>query len=165
MPSPQSHRDAEADYGRMKTERSPRNSLCVSVSLWLIVMGEIFDHPASGFGDLSQPHVGVGRHGMSYHCEQVAIRKAVGVSEGMFQVEAGGAIDSRQAFGFRLAVGMRARESPGKTPLFDLKLRSDPRVNSQALGQRLQQQVERARKQDDEMSGVLMPAKPVDGFR
>src|SRR5262245_41731033 len=102
---------------------------------------------------------------MSHHREQVAIRKTVGVSERVFQVEAGGAIDRRQTFGFRLAEWMRARESPGKTPLFDLELRADPRVNAQALGQRLQQQVERAREQDDEMSGVLMPAQPIDGFR
>src|SRR5262249_53180782 len=67
--------------------------------------------------------------------------------------------------GLRLAEWMRARDSSGKTSLFDLKLRADARVNAQALGQRLQQQIRRARKQDDEMTRALMPAEPIDGFR
>src|SRR5215813_6634145 len=95
----------------------------------------------------------------------MAVRKTVGVSERTFQIEAGGAIDRRQAFGLRLAEWMRARDSSGKTSLFDLKLRADARVNAQALGQRLQQQIRRARKQDDEMTRALMPAEPIDGFR
>src|SRR5262245_39769147 len=60
---------------------------------------------------------------------------------------------------------MRTRDSSGKTSLFDLQLRAYASVNAQALGQRLQQQIERARKQDDEMACALMPAQPVDGFR
>src|SRR5262249_32323396 len=60
---------------------------------------------------------------------------------------------------------MLPRDSSGKTSLFDLKLRADASVNSQALGQRFQQQIERAGKQDDEMARALMPAQPVDGFR
>src|SRR5262249_23470622 len=95
----------------------------------------------------------------------MAIRKTVGVSERTFQIEAGGAIDRRQAFGLHLAEWMRARDWSGKTSLFDLKLRADARVNAQALGQRLQQQIQRARKQDDEMTRALMPAEPIDGFR
>src|SRR6266511_3969972 len=60
---------------------------------------------------------------------------------------------------------MRARYAPREAPVLDFKLRTDARVNAQPLGKRLQKQVERARKQDDEMAGALVPAQPTDGLR
>src|SRR5262245_56066573 len=130
-----------------------------------LVLGELLDHPASTLGYLSQRRVGVGGHGMAHHRQQVAIGKTVGVSEGPLQVEAVGAIDGSQAFCFGYAERMRASYSPREAPVLDLKLRTESRVNAQSLGQRLQKQVERARKQDDEMAGALVPAQPPDGLR
>src|SRR6266545_6744220 len=99
-----------------------------------LVLGEIFDHPASALGYLSQRRVGVGGHGMAYHRQQVAIGEAVGVSEGPLQVEAVGAIDGSQAFGFGHAERMRARYAPREAPVLDFKLRTDARVKPQLLG-------------------------------
>src|SRR5262249_10201377 len=146
--------------------RSHFLSVSVSaVTLWPIVLSEIFDHPASALCYLSQRRVGVGGHGMAYHRQQVAVGKAVGVSEGPLQVEAVDAIDGSQAFGFGHAERMRARYSSREAPVLDFKLRTDAGGNAQALGKRLQKQVERARKQDDEMAGALVPAQPTDGLR
>src|SRR5262245_14303347 len=101
---------------------------------------------------------------MAHHGQQVAISKAVGVSEGPLQIEAVGAIDGRQAFSLGHAERTRARYPSREAHVLDLKLRTDARMNAQALSQRLQKQVERARKQDDEMTGALVPAQPIDGF-
>src|SRR5262245_21817804 len=72
--------------------------------------GKILGYPASAFSDLSQSHIGVGRHGMSHHGQQMSVRKTIGVSERTLQIEAGGAIDRRQAFGFRHTERMRRSE-------------------------------------------------------
>src|SRR5262245_42833634 len=145
----------------MTSELQPR----FSAFRWRFLPIKILDHPASAFGDPSQRLVGVGRHGVAHHRQQMAISKTVSVSEGPLQVEAVGAIDGRQAFGFGDTERMRASDSSSEAPVLDLKLRTDARVNAQALGQRLQKQVERARKQDDEMAGALVPAQPFDRFR
>src|SRR5262245_38985363 len=94
--------------------------------------GNILDQPAYLLGYLSQSHLGVGRHGMSHHRHQMAIRKAVGVSERTLQIEAGGAVDRRQAFRLSHAERMRARDSTREAPVVDLKLRTDPRINAQS---------------------------------
>src|SRR6185503_7339852 len=94
---PQSHGATEAERWKDREPEGPRRCffspplflsvfpslrLRGSVTLWPIVLSELFDYPPPAFGDLSQRRVGVCRYGMAHHRQQMAVGKAVGVSEG-----------------------------------------------------------------------------------